>query len=149
MPEIFRTAAAPGAATEALVVHCSSARFQQPLHAFLIDGLRLRKYSLMAVPGGVQALTLLDYLPKFSWAGWRWAKFLIDLEKPPRLILVGHEECAWYRDMRFWARKRSTREAIVADLRQVANDAAERFPGARIETYYASTAAGQVVFETI
>ena len=149
MSEIFRTSATPVGAAEALVVHCSSARFQQPLRAFLVDGLRLRKYSLLAVPGGVQALTLLDYLPKFSWAGWRWAKFLVDLEKPPRVILIGHEECAWYRDLRFWARTRSTREAIVADLRQVAHEAAERFPGARIETYYASTSAGQVLFENV
>jgi hypothetical protein len=149
MAEIFRTPSAAAAATEALVVHCSSARFQQPLHAFLVDGLRLKKYCLLAVPGGVQVLTLLDYLPKFSWAGWRWTKFLIDLEKPPRLILIGHEECAWYRDLRFWTRTRSTREAIVADLRQVAKEAAERFPGTRIETYYASLAGAQTVFETV
>ena len=57
---------------EALVVYCSAARYQQHFEEFLIDGLKLEDYSLIAVPGGVQVLTLLDFLPKFSWAGWRW-----------------------------------------------------------------------------
>lgn len=149
MAEVFRTAAAVEGGTEALVIHCSSARFQQQMHAFLVDGLRLKKYSLVAVPGGVQAFTLLEYLPKFAWAGWRWTKFLVDLEKPRRLILIGHEECAWYRDLRFWQRQQPARERIVDDLKQVASEASQRFPEVRVEIYYASLAGTQAVFETV
>jgi hypothetical protein len=149
MPEIFRTNATSAAATEALVVHCSSARFQQPLRVFLVEGLRLQRYSLLAIPGGAQVFTLLDYLPKFAWTGWRWTKFLVDLEQPRRVILIGHEECAWYRDLRFHKRARSTRDHIVGDLKQVAGKVAERFPNVRVETYYASVAGNQAVFETV
>ena len=94
-------------------------------------------------------LTLLDYLPKFSWAGWRWIKFLVDLEKPVRVILVGHEDCSWYRDLRFLPRRKSTRERIVDDLTAVAREVSERFPLVRVETYYAALAGGNAVFETV
>jgi serine/threonine protein kinase len=39
-------------------------------------------------------MVLLDYLPKFAWAGWRWTKFLVDADRPPRIVLIGHEDCA-------------------------------------------------------
>ena len=148
MPGIFLTAASTGE-TEALVIHCSSARMQQQFHAFLTGGLGLRKYCLVAVPGGVQALTLLDYLPKFSWAGWRWVKFLVDLEKPARVILIGHDECAWYRDLRFWSRPRSSRERIIDDLRQTARQVRERYQQARVDCYFASIAGAEAVFEPV
>ena len=148
MPVTFRTAASSGE-TEALVVHCSSARTQQQFHAFLTEGLGLRKYSLVAIPGGVQALTLLDYLPKFSWAGWRWVKFLADLEKPARVILIGHDECAWYRDLRFWSRPLSSRDRIVDDLRRTAAQVRERYPHVRVETYFASIAGAEALFEPV
>jgi hypothetical protein len=148
MPEVFRTASVSGE-TEALVVHCSSARFGGQFQKFLSEGLRLRKYSVVAVPGGVQALTLIEYLPKFAWAGWRWVKFLSDLEKPRRIVLIGHEECAWYRDLRFRRHAAPARERITGDLKRVAEDVSERFPQACVEAYYASYAGGQTVFETV
>jgi hypothetical protein len=149
MAEVYRAAAAEGV-TEALVIHCSSARFQQPFHAFLVEGLGLQRYALIAIPGGVQALTLVDYLPKFAWAGWRWVKFLSDLEKPPRIIFIGHEDCAWYRHLRFWsARAVSSRERITADLKTVGGQTAGRFPSVRVETYFARFAGGRAVFETV
>jgi hypothetical protein len=112
--------------------------------------LGLRRYSLIAIPGGVQVLTLLDYLPKFAWAGWRWMKFLVDLEKPARLVLVAHDDCAWYRDLRFWQRRSVTsRVRILADLKQVAAEASGRFPNVRVETYFASLAGDQAVFESL
>ena len=50
------------------MVYCSAARYQQHFEEFLTAGLKLENYSLLAIPGGVQILTLVDYLPKFSWA---------------------------------------------------------------------------------
>jgi hypothetical protein len=65
------------------------------------------------------------------------------------VILIGHEGCAWYRELRFRPRTRPTRECIVADLKQAARETAERLPNVRIETYYASFAGGQAIFETV
>src|SRR5438067_9178462 len=67
---------------EALVIYCSAARYQQHFEEFLVEGLKLENYSLLAIPGGIQVLNLLEYLPKFAWAGWRWTKFLVDADHP-------------------------------------------------------------------
>jgi hypothetical protein len=132
---------------EALVVYCSAARYQQHFEEFLVEGLKLENYSLIAIPGGVQALTLLDFLPKFAWAGWRWAKFLVDADRPPRLVLIGHEECRWYKYL--WPNE-TLRDRIVGDLGRVQGSLQERFPRVRVERYYARIdAQGHVVFETV
>lgn len=135
--------------TEALVIHCSAARFQQYFEEFLTGGLGLNRYSVIAVPGGVQVMTLVDYLPKFAWAGWRWTKFLVDADHAPRVILIGHEECRWYKDMRFWESNRPVRERILADLERARAALRERFPAVRVDLYYARLDQGRVVFDSL
>jgi len=125
-------------------VYCSAARYQQHFAEFLADGLKLDDYSLIAVPGGVQVLTLLDYLPKFSWAVWRWTKFLVDADEPPRVILIGHEGCRWYKHLY----PSAGIERIADDLRRAAKGVQERFPRVRVELYLALTDKdGHIVFE--
>jgi len=134
---------------EALVVHCSAARYQQHFEEFLTEGLGLTRYSVIAVPGGAQAMTLTDYLPKFAWAGWRWAKFLVDADQPPRIILLGHEQCRWYKDLRFWDTRRPLKERILGDLERTRESILERFPKTRVDLYYARLDGGRVVFDLV
>jgi hypothetical protein len=121
----------------ALVVHCSDPRYQPHFQDFLRNGLGLEHYALLAVPGSVHALTLTEYLPKFSWVGWRWVTFLADLLRPDRVILIGHHDCRWYLDPRFQHLHGGTDEAQHADLRRVKAELRTRLPGARIETWFA------------
>jgi len=135
---------------EALVVCCSATRYQQHFEEFLVDGLNLENYSLIAIPGGVQVLTLADYLPKFAWAGWRWAKFLVDADSPPRIVLIGHEECRWYKHLRFWESKAPLQQRIVADLERARRSLSDRFPETHVELYYARTDPQEhLVFEAL
>jgi hypothetical protein len=134
---------------EALVVYCSAARYQQHFAEFLVDGLNLENYSLIAVPGGIQVLTMLEYLPKFAWAGWRWTKFLIDADHPPRLVLIGHEACRWYKHL-LGHLGLATTESITNDLGRARHTLAERFPKVKVEVYYARTdPQGHIVFESV
>ena len=72
MPSYVSSAKVERASTGTLVIHCSSNRFQAGVHEFLNKGLNLSSnYDLLVIPGGPQCLTLVEYLPKFSWAGWR------------------------------------------------------------------------------
>ncbi len=131
---------------EALVVHCSAARFQPHFEEFLVEGLNLKNYSLIAIPGGVQALMLVDYMPKFAWASWRWTKFLLDADRPPRLVLLAHEDCRWYRHL--WPQE-PLKGRILGDLARARGSLQDRFPRSPIELYYARLdAQGHVVFET-
>ena len=131
---------------EALVVYCSAARYQPHFEEFLTEGLKLQNYSLIAIPGGVQVLTLMDYSPKFSWAGWRWTKFLVDADQPPRIILIGHEECRWYKHLF----PGSPKEKITGDLERGRSSLQERFPKVRVDLYYAHTdAQGHLLFDPV
>jgi hypothetical protein len=121
----------------ALVVHCSDARYLPHFQDFLRDGLGLPRYTLIAVPGGVHALTLTEYLPKFSWAGWRWVTFLENLFQPPRVILIGHEDCRWYKDARFHHLHGGADGTQHADLRRVRAEVQARFPRMAVETWFA------------
>jgi hypothetical protein len=148
MPALYRSAFAPREQPDALVIHCSDPRFQRHFHEFLCAHLGLDTYGLVAVPGGVHFLTALDYLPKFYWVGWRWVKFLVDLGRPRRLILLAHDDCRWYQDLRF-RRGDDSKRAALSDLVKVRDGFQERFGRISVETYYARLEGGEVAFEEV
>ncbi len=146
----FRTGPSPSSAeSDVIVVHCSDARFQPHFQEFLKQGLGVERYFLLAVPGGPQFLTLTEYLPKFSWVGWRWLKFMADQSKPRRVVLIGHGDCRWYFHQRFFHVHESLPERQLADLRQVRAMFVERFPAVAVETYFATLDGEHADFETV
>jgi hypothetical protein len=150
MPEIFRSGPhGAGGESKPLVIHCSDPRYQPHFQEFLERGLDSPHYALIAVPGGPQFMTLVEYLPKFSWAGWRWVKFMETIARPSRIILIAHDDCRWYIDMRFAQHRTGLRERQVADLRRVRRELLERFGQAQIEMYYARLEDGRAAFEGV
>jgi hypothetical protein len=129
--------AAPEFGGGALVVHCSDPRYQPHFQDFLRNGLGLEHYALIAVPGGMHALTLTEYLPKYSWAGWRWVNFVAELTQPDRVILIGHHDCRWYQDARFLHLHGGTDDAQHGDLRRVKAEMRARVPQARVDSWFA------------
>lgn len=133
-----------------LVIHCSDPRYQPHFQEFLRKGLGLDQYALVAVPGGAHFLTLAEYLPKFSWVGWRWVKFILDLTRPGRVILLAHDDCRWYLDSRFAHDPARLREKVLDDLRRVRAELAERLgPTARIELYFVHLMDGSASVEPV
>jgi len=131
------------------VVHCSSSLYVPYFQDFLRGQLSLRNYGLLALPGGVQSLTLEEHLPKFSWAGWRHIKFLMNLDDPARVVLIGHDDCRWYHRgpiAHFIGPERQRQEA---DLRKVAGAWKERFPGTAVSMYYAIAGQGKATFDPV
>ncbi len=149
MAGVYRTGAVAGLKPEAFVVHCSDPRYQAHFHDFLRQHLKLNAYGLVVVPGGAQLLRMAEVLPKFSWAGWRWVKFLMNLAEAPKVILIGHDDCRWYSEgpLRLW--RGDPRERVIGDLRKVRQEIAERFPGVEVELYFARLDGQQAVFEAI
>jgi len=132
-----------------VVVHCSDPRFQPHFQEFLRQKLGLDSYALVAVPGGPQFLTLAEYLPKFSWVGWRWMKFLMERTRPRRVILIGHHDCHWYMDGRFFHQHHAVADQQLADLRHVRDAIGERFGNLTIEAYFARLDGEEAIFETV
>jgi len=122
----------------ALVVHCSDPRYQPHFQDFLRNGLGLQQYALLAAPGGVHPLTLTQYLPKFAWTGWKWVNFLGDLIGPARIVLIGHDDCRWYKRAQFLHLHGGKDAAQHGDLQRVKAELQERFPGAAVEAWFAT-----------
>lgn len=125
--------------TDVLVVHCSDHRFQAGFYEFLNLKLNLdENYDLLVLPGGPQCLTLVEYLPKFSWAGWKWLRFLIDAHGLKRLILVQHQDCGWYKELPFHLHTSpEPRLHQEEDLRRVRSALVKEHPELRAELFYA------------
>lgn len=150
MPPIYQTQ--PVAVREesaVVVVHCSDPRYQPHFQDFLRNALKLERYALVAVPGGAQFLTMVDYLPKFSWVGWRWMKFMFDVARAERLVLIAHDDCLWYFNRHFGLERAALRPRQEQDMREVRAALAERFPRLRVESYYARISGEQATIEAI
>jgi hypothetical protein len=131
------------------VVHCSSSLYQPFFQNFLRGRLGVEHYGLLALPGGVQPLTLTELLPKFAWSGWRQIKFLMDIDAPSRVILIGHDDCRWYHRGPVKHADALEKERQSVDLRKVAQQWQERFPETAVEMYYAHLERALPVFDAI
>jgi hypothetical protein len=140
MPSFLSSAKLSRAPADVLVVHCSDPRFQAGYHEFLNRGLQLgENYGLLVIPGGPQFLTLVEYLPKFSWVGRKWLRFLVETVGMKRLILIAHQDCRWYASLPFHLfRSRDPRERQEEDLRRAQRALEADFPGLAVELYYAA-----------
>ncbi len=125
--------------TDVLVVHCSDHRFQAELHEFLNRILNLNEnYDLLVVPGGPQCLTLVEYLPKFSWVGWKWFRFLVENHELSRMILIAHQDCGWYKSLPLHLHSATEpRMRQEEDLRRARIALLKELSAVRVELYYA------------
>src|SRR5574340_576598 len=124
--------------TDVLAVHCGDHRFQAAFHEFLTQASPGGNYDLLVIPGGPQSLTLVEYLPKFSWSSWRWLGFFVESHDLKRLILIQHQDCAWYKNLPLHLHDSpEPRARQEQDLRRVKIALAKEFPQLSVELYYA------------
>jgi hypothetical protein len=123
---------------EVLAIHCSDHRFQAGFYAFLNLKLGLEEnYDLLVLPGGPQCLTLVEYLPKFSWAGWKWFRFLVESHNLRRLILIQHQDCGWYKELPFHLHSSTEPRQRQEEVRRARVALAKERPELSVELYYA------------
>lgn len=150
MIEIYRSEdVRPSAEGAPLVIHCSDPRFQPHFQDFLGKHLALDHYALIAVPGGPQLLKVFEFLPKFSWVGWRWAKFMVHLTRAERIVLIIHDDCRWYLQDLFGHSPDRIHERMIDDALRVRASLLERFGDRNIEIYHARLSGTRAVFDRI
>jgi len=140
------------AVTDVLAVHCGDYRFQGAFHEFLSQSLGLREnYDLMVIPGGPLSLTLFEYLPKFSWSSWKWLRFFVEQHEVKRLVLIQHQDCAWYKTMPLHLHASpEPRERQEQDLRRVREAMKKDFAQLSVALYYAGwDSSGRVMVEEV
>ncbi len=133
-----------------LVIACSSNAFLPYTQEFLEKGLGLTAgaYDLLAVPGGPQFLLLTEYLPKFAWVGHKWVRFLVERHRLKRVIVISHEDCAWYSEERLvpaflqkFGVGKSLKERQREDLREISGALRNLSLPIAVEAYYAEKGA--------
>jgi hypothetical protein len=106
----------------------------------------------VAVPGGIEPLTLADLMPKdFSFLRRR-LESLVESHGTRRIVAIAHQDCAWYRTRTFGPIVSDLRERQLADLRRAASWLRDTFDGVAVETYFArlsETSPKKVIFDAI
>ena len=138
---------------EAVVITCVDGRwyrhFQEFAKVHLEAGIGT---DFMAVPGGIEPMTLADDVPKDFNFFRRRLEALIEAHGTRRIVVIAHQDCAWYRAQMTAATPEAIRRKQIADMRRAAAWLRARFPGITVEPYFArlsGTSPEKVVFESV
>jgi len=138
---------------QATVIMCADGRWQRHVHEFVVSHLGHEAHpDFLAVPGGIEPLTLLDWVPKDFNFLKRRLQALIRAHGTNRIIAIAHQDCAWYAARRIGPVTLDLQGRQISDLKRAASILQEMFPGVAIETYYArltGTSPEHVVFDPV
>lgn len=80
----------------AAAVYCSDGRFGEQFDDLLHNALRLPRYDRLAVPGGAACLAGHFATYREDEGVFEQLRFLVDVHGLERIVLVAHENCAFY-----------------------------------------------------
>lgn len=127
-------------------VYCSDGRYGDQIDDLLHHGLGLPAYDRLALPGG--AACLAGYANCFfeEQALLRHVEFLMEVHQLNRLVLIAHENCAFYHHRLHVASQRLKLQQLN-DLSKAAECIARRWRGLKIDAFFAATVKERVRFE--
>jgi len=131
---------------------CTDGRFRPHVEEFVTRHLGVDAHAdLVAVPGGVEPLALLDLVPKDFNFLKRRLQALIEAHGTRRVVLVGHQDCAWYKVRKIGPFRIDLTEQQMRDLRKAAGRLREIAPGVQVEIWFARLVGEppKVLFEPI
>ncbi len=137
-----------GGRIRAAAVYCSDGRLGEQFDDFLHNALHLPRYDRLAVPGG--AACLADHFATYREGDAVAAQleFLITVHQLQRVILIAHEDCAFYTE-----RLRISPIAVPQKQREDLAKAVERVqqlgPNVVVEAYFARIEGSRIVFERV
>ncbi len=138
---------------DTVIISCVDGRWRPHFQDFAIRELGAGPNSdFLAVPGGIEPLTLLEYVPKdFSFFRRRLEALVAD-HGTHRIVAIAHQDCAWYRARKIGPIRIDLKERQIGDLKRAASQLHEMFPGVTVETYYAHLSDGdprKVLFDRV
>jgi hypothetical protein len=135
------------------IITCVDGRWFHHFQQFARDHLKAgTRTDFVAVPGGIEPLTLFDLVPKDFNFFRRRLEGLIEAHGTHRIVAIAHQDCAWYKSRRIGPLSIDLKSRQIADLRRAGARLREMFEGVVVETYFARLAGTQpetVVFETV
>jgi len=138
---------------DTVIISCVDGRWRAQIQDFTVNYLKADLHAdFLAVPGGIEPLTLFDLVPKDFNFFRRRLESLIEAHGTKRIVAIAHQDCAWYKERKLFAFKLDLRERQITDLKRVAARLHEDFPDLTIETYFARLEGKdpeRVVFEPV
>jgi hypothetical protein len=140
---------------ETLVISCVDGRWRPYVQEFLTEFLGISPHTdFMAVPGGIEPLTLVDLIPKDFNFFRRRIESLVAVHGTRRIVCIAHQDCAWYVERKIGPVTLDLQARQLRDLRRASVWMREAFPNVRIEAYFARRLAApggpeKVVFEVV
>ena len=123
---------------DTVIISCVDGRWRTQIQEFAANHLQAGLHAdFLAVPGGIEPLTLFDLVPKDFNFFRRRLESLIEAHGTKRIVAIAHQDCAWYKERKILSFKIDLRERQVADLRRVAARLRETLPEITVETYFA------------
>jgi|GEM_PF-544779 len=130
-----------------LAIYCSDGRFAPACERFIQQTLGEEWFDRFVVPGGAAWLPL-DVLTVWeNHVARRHIGFLIEAHGVRRVILIAHQQCGFYEQLRLTPEQTVNRQ--VEDLRTAIRFLQEEHPGIAVEAYYLRVADGQPIFERV
>ncbi len=138
---------------QTVVVTCVDGRWYRHFQEFARAHLKAGPCTdFMAVPGGIEPMTLADDVPKDFNFFRRRLEALVEAHGTRRIVVIAHQDCAWYRERMGAATAEAMRAKQVADIRRAASWLRARFEGVSVQPYFArlsGTNPEKVVFDTV
>lgn len=138
---------------DTVVISCVDGRWRPHLLEFASMRLGVGlNGDFMAVPGGVEPLTLLNLLPKDFNFFRRRLEALVEAHGTRRIVLVAHQDCAWYTARKIGPITIDLKGRQIQDLKKAEKHLREMFSGVTVESWYArhdEGAAAKVVFDPV
>ena len=132
----------------AAALYCSDGRIGEHFDDFVHNGLQLPRYDRVALPGGPACLAGYAEARLEEAGVLDEIKFLIEAHGLTRVVLIQHENCAFYTS-RLQVRPQSIEQLQKADLCRAAYSLRHWTQIENIEGYYLRRTTDGVVFETV
>jgi len=138
---------------ETAIISCVDGRWYEHFQEFARVHLKAGSHTdFVAVPGGIEPLTLFDLVPKDFNFFRRRIESLVEAHGTRRIVAIAHQDCAWYRARKIGPITADLRDRQIADLRRAASRLREMFQDVVVETYFARLShanSDKVVFEAV
>ena len=102
---------------DTVIISCVDGRWRAQIQDFTINYLKADLHAdFLAVPGGIEPLTLFDRVPKDFNFFRRRLEALIESHGTKRIVAIAHQDCAWYKAQRVFGFQVDLRDRQIADL---------------------------------
>jgi Putative carbonic anhydrase len=132
----------------AAAVYCSDGRFGEQFDDMLQTHLQLPKYDRLALPGGPGCFADHYESHREAEAAAEELKFLVNVHELERLILIAHQNCAYYAQyLKVPLPKIEEQQRL--DLNKAVDRVLQIAPALRVEAFFARVSDRRVVFERV